>query len=161
MTIVDEALSRFARSFGLTRRGRYAWRAGSDLVSAVWLQKSSWGDQWYVNIGWTLTAPETNPSPKYDAWHVSTRLKTLLAAEEAQTTGERAEELLDLATVDVDDDRARQQRVGELLSLFEEIVLPVLERTDSIQRLAHELKLEHFYFGCRVKREVQEQLGIR
>jgi hypothetical protein len=91
---------------GFARRRSTWYRATEDLVQAVNLQKSQWGNQYYLNVGIWIVALGRSSSPALHRCHVRWRVNELPRARSL-------ERLLDLEHEMPDD--ARAKKLGAVL----------------------------------------------
>ncbi len=124
-SVIHEGLERFARGAGLEKKAGAWYRRGDEVVTVVDLQKSQYGAQYYVNLGFWLREFGGEPYPKGAGCHISVRLE-VLAPEERK----RIARLLDLV-VEMPD----EQRIDELVALLRERLLPLIERGSSVAGL--------------------------
>lgn len=60
------------------KRKKKTWHCAKDeTILLVDLQKSDWGDEYYVNLGVLMRALSDNPQPKINECHISERLDNL------------------------------------------------------------------------------------
>jgi hypothetical protein len=75
-----ELLSPLLEKGGFTTRDRRLWlRTRSDSWNLVAVQKSSWGNQYYINVGVWLPVLNPNPAPRVQDCHIQTRLGSIAA----------------------------------------------------------------------------------
>lgn len=121
-SVIHEGLERFARAAGMEKKSGTWYRQGDEVVAVVDLQKSQYGQQYYLNLGFWLRELGADRYPKGLRCHISVRLETL-APEERH----RIARLLDL-----DHEIPDEQRVDELVALLNERTLPLIERGSSV-----------------------------
>jgi hypothetical protein len=61
------------RELGYMQRSRRWYRNHGDILHVVSLQKSSWGDYYYLNLGIWLQPLESNPAPPEHHCHIRCR----------------------------------------------------------------------------------------
>ena len=66
---------------GFVRKSGAWYKSGSDSTLVVELQKSDFGDFFYLNLGVSIKALSDEAFPKVNACHVSLRADALLAAD--------------------------------------------------------------------------------
>jgi hypothetical protein len=102
---------------GFARNGDTWYRSATETVQVVNLQKSAWGEQYYLNVGLWFRALGEQAHPKEQHCHVRTRVEDLLA------DGSRTKDLLDL-DVEMADVVRKEQFAGlvrsQLLPFFDE-----------------------------------------
>lgn len=121
----QEALEHFGRESGFEKKSGTWYRQGDEVIASLDLQKSQYGPQHYLNLGFWLRELGDEKFPKQETAHISIRLETLVPRER-----DRVARLLDLEHALPDG-----QRVGELVALLRDRILPVIERGRSISGL--------------------------
>lgn len=119
------ALASFAREAGFEKKSGAWYRHAPEVITVLDLQKSQYGPQYYVNLGYWLRqlGDERYPSPSKG--HISSRLETLLPEER-----HRIARLLDL-----DEPMPDDVRFAKLRALLNDHLLPVIERGSSLAGL--------------------------
>ncbi|MBA3734959.1 MAG: DUF4304 domain-containing protein [Actinobacteria bacterium] len=123
--VVQEALERFGRQAGLEKKSGAWYRGGDEVIAVVDLQKSQYGPQYYLNLGFWLRELEGERYPKGSECHILLRLETLVPQER-----HRIVHLLDM-----EEDVPDEQRIEELVALLTDRVLPVIERAGTVAGL--------------------------
>jgi hypothetical protein len=119
---VQRAVDDFGRRAGFEKRSGTWYRLTPKVIAAVNLQKSQYGRQYYLNVGFWLRDLGDECFPKIREWHVVARLENLLPGVEP-----RLGELLDLDSALADD-----QRYQRLVSLLDEDLLQLVEQGGSL-----------------------------
>src|SRR4051794_24856767 len=113
---VQQAFDRVGRVAGWEKKSGAWYRHRDEVVAVVDLQKSQYGPQYYVNVGFWLRELGDERYPKTWKSHVQVRLGSLLSGELC----ERAERLLDL-----DQDIPNDQRADDIAALLTESIVSV------------------------------------
>lgn len=140
---IREIFDKFARSENLEKRSGSWYQRGDDLITVLELQKSNFGDRYFVNIAIWLTAIEPASFPKENKCHIRTRLTELVPDASA------VDGLLNLDTP-LDD----AQRVERLNQMFREQLNPILQTTTSLGKLGS-LRGQEFLSHCLVRPAAQ------
>jgi hypothetical protein len=122
---IHEALDRFGRDLGLEKKSGAWYRLCEEVIAVVDLQKSQYGASYYVNLGFWLRALGEERYPKGARCHIAVRLENLAPDERQGIT-----RLLDL-----DHEMPDEQRIDELIALFKERLLPVIEQGSTLAGL--------------------------
>jgi len=110
---IRSAFETFASEVGYTRnRGGWYWR-GIEVVSVLNLQKSNFGDVYYINVAESLLEAAQDVFPRENRCHVRTRLSLLVPEAELP----ELELLLDLT-------REAEDRSARLLSFLRQHLRP-------------------------------------
>lgn len=121
--IVQRAFDDFGTEAGLVKRSGSWYANNPETILVINLQKSQYGDSYYINVGLWLNALETQEFPKEHHCHIRTRLTRIVPA----TLEEHLEELLDLGTPIGDDVRSH-----ELLEIFRSTLFPLISATATL-----------------------------
>ncbi len=92
--VLRSTLNDFGSSAGFIKNSGAWYRRQGDAISVVDLQKSQYGNQYYINVGLWLLEIADERFPKEWVCHLRTRLEALLPPHEEP----RLEKLLDLRT---------------------------------------------------------------
>jgi hypothetical protein len=115
-TVIHNAIDAFCKVRGFTRRGSTWSRRGDDIITMINLQKSQYGQSYYVNWGFVLFPDEsTTDKPAYRDCGIAIRLGRLLAEEEKEIGW-----LLDLEVAL--DDETRSSRITSALVRAEQLL---------------------------------------
>lgn len=110
------------------KKSAATWRRTSeDTIQVFNIQKSQWGDQFYLNLGIYLRASGTTESPLEFHCQVRTRIESLVEPSE------RINELLDFKS-----SIPHAQRQAELVQVVESVAVPWLlglERLSTVEKL--------------------------
>lgn len=104
------------------------WRKENDeTVLVVNLQRSSWGAQFYINLGVLIRELDDIPNPTENKCHLRERLEEMAGAErlKAALNAENAE-------------LTPEQREGIVYQTMKDIGIPFLESCNSLRGLIHE-----------------------
>jgi hypothetical protein len=93
---------------GFMKRSGSWYRRQEDTIAVLQLQKSQYGDQYFVNVALWLLSLADAEHPKEQTCHLRSRLSRLLPDEETKLSA-----LLDLESSMPDDDRSAG--LGEIL----------------------------------------------
>ena len=126
-----------------------AWyRANPQTWTVVQLQKSQYGQSYYVNVGfWLRVAGDDHPPPEHH-FHIRIRLNALLP-----DPGDEVEELLDLENGIPEP--ARRERLTQILR---DMLQPFLERGSTLAGL-RDMHKEGVFQGAAVRGEALTQLN--
>ena len=106
---------------GFVRRGRVSWyRRGADLIQVVNLQKSQWGEQYYVNVSYWLLPLGSAKWPREQDCHVRMR------CDDAIRSGRRIHQSLD----------AEYKGKVDVATIVVDELLPFLKATSTTAGLA-------------------------
>lgn len=119
-----EALSPILKAAGYRKRALNWHRDWADTISVLNLQKSQWGDQFYINCAIYLKALGDEETPPAYRCHIRIRLDDLLPKRS------RLHELLDF-----EKNIKKETRLGEIEELVKSVALPWLEEHAQIERL--------------------------
>jgi len=109
---------------GFSRKGNSWFRRGEEIVQVVNLQKSRWGNQYYLNYAlWLLALGETS-LPREEMCHVRKRVDDLVANEK------QFNELLDL-----ENDIPAEERAALLSKMLTSDLVPFIDKSSSIAGL--------------------------
>jgi hypothetical protein len=78
---LEQAIARILKPLGYTKRAASWHRDREQVISVVNLQKSQWGEDWYLNLGVYLKALGDEPRPAEARCYVRCRAATLGARE--------------------------------------------------------------------------------
>jgi hypothetical protein len=111
---IQAPVARWANRAGFQKRSDTWYRRFPDLVQVLNLQKSQYGDQYYLNVG--IYVPSIGAAnsqwPKEHQCHVRARAKTLVSEQSNDIA--RFESAMDLEDGSVSSD-AREQEIERLL----------------------------------------------
>ena len=75
MLPLEAAIAPQLKSAGFAKKARTWWRRTGETIHVLNLQKSSFGERLYVNLGVYLTALGAESSPPHNRCHVQARLE--------------------------------------------------------------------------------------
>lgn len=131
-TLVKEALGAPLIEGGFKRKSdSWYWR-NDEVILLVNLQKSQYGDQYYVNCGVALKSLGAVEFPKEHHCHIRFRLTSVVAEEEKKDI----ESVFDLENGSLSD----QQRKDEISRLIRDIVLPIFKECSTRNGIAETIK---------------------
>jgi hypothetical protein len=108
---IHKTLKHVLAPIGFSRKGNSWFRRGTDVVQVVNLQKSQYGQKYYINFAvWLLALGETQ-FPREEQCHIRFRVDSLVTNED------QYQELLDLESnlnIDNRDDLLRQTLTSSL-----------------------------------------------
>jgi hypothetical protein len=123
--VIQRTFDDFGKKAGYTKRSGSWYKKGADAILVLNLQKSQYGPKYFVNVALWLLAVESAEYPKEHKCHVRIRLTQLLRGQEPNIS-----RLLDLDQPFSDPNRANQ-----LVEIFNDSLLPILEGSDTIEGL--------------------------
>lgn len=130
--LVKEALGAPLVEAGFKKKSD-SWYWGNDeIVLLVNLQKSQYGNQYYVNCGVALKALGAAEFPKEHHCHIRFRLAAIVSDEERKGI----ESVFDLENGSLLDERRKE----EISKLIREIALPLLKGCSSMDGIAETLQ---------------------
>jgi hypothetical protein len=130
--LVKEALGAPLIEAGFKRKSdSWYWR-NDEVILLVNLQKSQYGDQYYVNCGVALKSLGAVEFPKEHHCHIRFRLTSVFSEEEKKDI----ESVFDLENGSLSD----QQRKDEISRLIRDIVLPIFEECSTRNGIAEIIK---------------------
>lgn len=94
---INEALSELLKARGFKRKSKTWYAANDECISVVNLQKSQYGDQYYINFGVALRALSPPDFPKEYQCHIRFRLEATLPESERHM----CKTLMDLENISV------------------------------------------------------------
>lgn len=116
------------RNQGFRKKGGTWRRQNGDLLELLQLQKSTYGPQYYLNIGIGLLAVHPALEPKIHQTHIQSRADALFPDWRDR---------LRLA-LDLESDAPESHRLAELNRFMTSALLPLLDNVQSIPDLARE-----------------------
>lgn len=122
---LKSAFNRSATDAGFVKHSGCWYRRGSDVLSVLELQKSQYGQTFYVNVGWWLLGLGEHQAPKMRECHVRLRAGSLLPSVASDL-----ENLLRLEGRSTGDFPREQIR-----AVLADEFLPVVVALDSLQKL--------------------------
>ncbi len=117
LNAVQSGFDRFGRTTGLQKRSGAWYRLCDEVIAVVDLQKSQYGPQYYVNLGFWLRQLGDEVYLRRERCHISVRLEVLLASERR-----RVARLFDL-----DEDIPEEGRASEIVRVLSEQIVPLLD----------------------------------
>jgi hypothetical protein len=124
--VIQTTFYDFAKAAGYSKKSGSWYRRNPETIIVLNLQKSQYGPKYYINVALWLRALGDEEAPKVNKCQIQTRLGQLVPAG----LEKRLTELLDL-DCDVED----MVRRTELLDLFRQHLLPLLEASSSLESL--------------------------
>ncbi|MBK8255163.1 MAG: DUF4304 domain-containing protein [Polyangiaceae bacterium] len=122
---VSMALSDLVVAAGFVRKRDTWYRATEDLIQVLNVQKSRYGQQYYLNLGIWLKPLGEVQFPKENVCHVRIRARQLDEATRAEF-----EKCLDL-----DSGITPEERENQIRRLVDDVVLPFFARCESIAQI--------------------------
>lgn len=119
LKLVKEALGVPLKEAGFKKNADSWYFSNKDVVLLVNLQKSQYGNQYYVNGGIALKSLGAAEFVKEHLCHIRFRLTSLVSEEE----GKKIESVFDLENESLTD----QQRTEEISTLVRNVALPILQ----------------------------------
>lgn len=130
--LVKEALGAPLKEAGFKKKSDSWYWANDEVVLLVNLQKSQYGDQYYVNCGVAMKSLGAAEFPKEHHCHIRFRLTAVVSEEEAK----EIESVFDLEN----ESFSYQQRKEEVSRLIRDIALPILQGCSSESGIAETVK---------------------
>jgi hypothetical protein len=147
---LEDAISEMLKNSDSKKKGSSWYLDGTDCTCVLNLQKSSWGGQYYINLGVSVKALQASPFPKESQCDIRIRLTELV---ENKSLLERS---LDLENETVDP----ASRIKTLENGIKTVALPFLTKTQTfrgIRELVAQRKLKTFAMNLKIKKV----LGLR
>jgi hypothetical protein len=132
LRLVKEALGTPLKEAGFKKKSDSWYWQSDEVVLLVNLQKSQYGDQYYVNEGVALKALGSGDFPKEHQCHIRFRLTAVASDDETK----RIEAAFDLEDTSLPD----RQREEEISRLVRDVALPILQGCSSEIGIAETLK---------------------
>ncbi len=130
--LVKEALGAPLKEAGFKKKSDNWYWSNDEVVLLVNLQKSQYGDQYYVNGGVALKSLGSADFPKEHHCHIRFRLEDAMSAEKEKYV----QSVFDLEN----DSFSDQQRKKEISRLVEDVALPILKGCSSESGIAETVK---------------------
>ena len=130
--LVKEALGTPLKEVGFKKKSDSWYWQNDEVVLMVNLQKSQYGDQYYVNGGVALKALGSSEFPKEHQCHIRFRL-TAVASDDETKQIEAAFDLEDKSFPD-------HQREEEISRLVRDVALPILQGCSSESGISETVK---------------------
>jgi hypothetical protein len=111
------------REAGFTKKSGSWYRIGSDVVLVINLQKSDFGNHYYLNCGINLKALSDDLLPRINACHIQIRIDDLIGGDSS------------LLAKGLDLDEGSVEDLNELVLLIREKLLPMLPNLLSVSEL--------------------------
>jgi hypothetical protein len=115
---VQRAFDRFGKESGFEKKSGSWYRRADEVISVSNLQKSQYGQQYYLNQAFWLCQFGEERSPKESKCHIRARLGSLLPGQ-ADAIG---------CLLDLDQPMSDEDRIEQLVGLLRERLLPLIER---------------------------------
>jgi Domain of unknown function (DUF4304) len=77
MLPLESAIAPELKAAGFRKKGRTWWRERAEVIQVVNLQKSSFGDQLYINLGVYLKRLGTETAPPQNRCHIGVRCERI------------------------------------------------------------------------------------
>jgi hypothetical protein len=131
-SVLESAIDRQLAARGWRRRGSSWYAETTESISAINLQKSQWGGQFYLNIGLYYRALGDERFPEEHKLHLRGRLSSITEASR-----------LDLDTVlDLEQPLPDEERTRSLEAAVLEVAVPYLEARSHLSEVARLSKAE-------------------
>ena len=122
-----EAFAKPLKAAGFKKKRPTTWyRDGAETICVVNLQKSPYGNEFYVNIGLWLKALGDNDKPVEYHCHIRTRWEELIPEDEF-----KIKRLLDLEDMSMFD----EDRVKEIPRLLQSYIFPFFAKVDTLKKI--------------------------
>ena len=124
--VIQSTFDEFGKESGGSKKSGSWYRRSSETIFVLNLQKSQYALRYYVNVAVWMLAAGPADAPKPPQCHIQTRLERLVPP----TLEDRLTALLDL-----DSPIDEEVRHEELLALFREHLLPVMDAASTLDGL--------------------------
>ena len=124
--IIEEAIAGVLKEAGFKKKGTTWYLNAHECICVVNLQKSQWGEQYYVNLGVSLKRLAPASSPNESQCHIRERLSEIVPNKS------QCEKTLNL-----EESFPTQQRIAIITGMLREHALPFLlslESSDGIRK---------------------------
>ena len=142
---LERALSDMLKNSHFKKKGTSWYLDGTDCTGVLNLQKSSWGGQYYINLGVSAKALQASPFPKESQCDIRVRLTELVENKDLLVKSLDLEnQTLDPAT-----------RIKTLENGIKTVALAFLTETQSFQgirELVAQRKLKTFMMNLKIKK---------
>ena len=128
---LDFEINAVLKHRGFKKKGHMWYMHSQDCVFRIDVQKSSWGEKFYINLGVYLKAIREVPVPPLTASDIDGRIDSLVPEKE------RLLEILDLENITEAERRRRARRVAELVL---EYALPFFDGLSTLSKLRENIK---------------------
>ena len=108
---------------GLQKRGQSWYLDGKDAIVVTNLQKSDWGDLYYINIGIWLKALGDASFPNENQCHIGFRAESLFPEQR------------ELILISCSLEKSTQQLLAELSDFFERQLIPFISKCTYVNKL--------------------------
>lgn len=143
--LLSDPISHVLKPHGFQKKDSNWRRAGEGVVVLVNLQKSAWGEDWYINCGFWISMFGDNPSPLENKCHVRIRSASLPGVDTY-----RLEHVLSSQVL-----CSEEERRDCLKDHIENELLPFLVRASTLDGLL-EMVRQGLFRRAFVHRKVQE-----
>ncbi len=134
--IISGALGQVLKAAGFKKKSDTWYRSSADVIAVLNLQKSNYGQQFYINVAlWLRTLGDVNAPPENQC-HIRCRLSDVVEEDKKQIA-----RLLDLEDVSTSD----EDRSAQIRSLVERHVIPFFSRTATIDGLKTAYRTEAWF----------------
>jgi hypothetical protein len=130
--LVKEALAAPLKEAGFKKKSNSWYWSNDEVVLLVNLQKSQYGDQYYVNGGVALKSLGADEFPKEHHCHIRFRLTAVVSEEESK----EIESVFNLESESL----SEQQRKEEISRLVRDVALPILQGCSTESGIAETVK---------------------
>ncbi len=148
--ILRDAIGMPLKHAGFKQKSDSWYMANNETISVVNLQKSAYGEQYYVNVGLWLKDLGDAETPKEHHCHIRCRWKSLIQEDEKYL-----ERLLDLDDTSFSDDE-RSAKIGHFVEMN---VVPFLQKCASLEGLRSLYKSSVWPKASLIHRNARELLG--
>jgi hypothetical protein len=135
------------RPAGFHRKGASWYLRGKEIVAVLNLQKSQYGDRYFLNIGFLLMDLDDNPFPREEQCHVRTRAAQLWSEDRPGI-----EDMLDMEYPF----SAEPERISSIRLFVQERLIPLLREGSQAEGLSQIVKTRP---GFLVHRDARKRLG--
>lgn len=123
--LVETAIGNVLKPLSFHKKGAYWYKATTECVLVVNLQRSSWSDLFYINLGVSVLTLNSNPTPKEYDCHIRVRLSSVPGCS---STLDRA---LDFDELNLD----AQHRISAIEAAVRKCALPFFASLDSLEKI--------------------------
>ena len=137
--LILDALGPSLKEAGFKKQAGNWYRSNDEIILMVNIQKSQYGDQYYINIGIALKSLGVVQYPKEHNCHIRFRLTALVKEDEKK----HIDSIFDLENKSF----SETQRTEEICMLVQNILLPTLKECSSEQEVLELVKRNKFVNG--------------
>jgi hypothetical protein len=145
--LIKEAINVSLKNSGLKKKSNSWYWSNNDVVQVINLQKSQYGDQYYLNFGIGLIELGISDFPKEQHCHIRFRAAAVVSDELKL----KIESALDLESMSMSD----EERASDISELIREVILPVFSDCSSKNGVLYSVK-RGLFFKAMVHKKIKE-----